>query len=235
MSGPRVSAGRSGPFAGVQLDYGTETPAALAAARRRAIRFDPATDGTAVIYPNRDGDLINAMQDCFADEEVAAHLANCHPGKRRKLAAVFARLRERDLAGWDRATPAQRAITWGDCWTHHFPETGVTGYGYVLPLAAIMDGEFAALCRPPAHSGRPALTVEQATPRVQQVVDHIKENHARGWRSGPGFSVLEPGGEDGYSHVCTLSPCSRQEFRAAAAMNGWHRALDLVPALDGGR
>lgn len=200
------------PLFGFDLDYGDAPPSP--AAVRDGRRFRPATDGTVTMYPRQDGRVVQVIQDCFADAEVAAHLANCAPGKpRRQLAAIFTRLRDRDLRALAAATPEQLAIGWGDCWRYDNPQSGLTCWGYVQPLLELMDAELASC----AAKGIPR---DRAEREVQAVVDAIKENYGRGWRSGPGYSVVEPAGEHGYSHVCCLAPASRADFDAARA-RGW--------------
>lgn len=164
-----------------------------------------------VTYTAAAGDLMMAMQDCFADAEVTGHLANCHPAGRRALAARFAELRDRDTAALARAAPAQLAIGWGDCWRWDGP--GLTCYGYVETLLDVIDGELAACAR---HQ----IPRDLALADTQRTVGYIVENYARGWRHGRGYSVIEPEGEPGYSHVSVLAPVSRAQFAAAAA-RGW--------------
>jgi hypothetical protein len=164
-----------------------------------------------VTYTTAAGDLMMTMQDCFADGEVAGHLALCAPAGRRRLAAEFAALRDRDDAALARATPVQLAISWGCCWVWRGP--GLTCYGYVETLTDVIDGELAA-CE------RAGMTRDAGLAAAQRTVGYITENHRRGWRHGRGYSVLEPGGESGYSHVSVLEPVTREQFAAAAA-RGW--------------
>lgn len=182
-----------------------EAPAKL------ATRLPP---GDVIMYQRRgDREWVHAIQDCFADAEVASHLADCIPGQSRELAARFARLRQRDLDLLALATPEQLAIGWGDHWTWTSPSSGLACWGWVEPLATMMAQEFEACAR---HG----IPQAQAEPEVQARADAIKENYGRGWRSGRGWSVVEPDGEYGYSHVALLTPCTRAEFAAAAA-RGW--------------
>jgi hypothetical protein len=164
-----------------------------------------------ITYTAATGDLMMAMQECFADGEVAGHLALCRPDGRRALAAQFAELRARDTAAFARATPVQLAISWGDCWVWHGP--GLTCWGYIETLTDVIGAELAACER----AGMPG---DEAMAATQRTVGYITENYARGWRHGRGYSVIEPAGEPGYCHVSVLEPVTREQFAAAAA-RGW--------------
>lgn len=192
------------PIAGFWIG---EPPQPGDAPAKLAARLPP---GDVIMYQRRgDREWVHAIQDCFSDAEVAAHLADVIPAQGRELAARFTRLRRRDLAYLARATPEQLAIGWGDHWTCTTP-TGLTCWGRVEPLGEMMEQELAATLK----AGVPP---DQAGAEVQARVEAIKENYTRGWRSGRGWSVVEPDGEHGYVHVAILTPCTAAEFEGARA------------------
>jgi hypothetical protein len=209
------------PFPGISLTPMLAPPGSAPAAPHRVRVADVQEAQTAaeavrdlpglVAYPDLDGGMVWAVQDCFADREVAAHLSACQPGRFRKLlAAKFARLRERDLdylarteaeAPWKLDPVA--GIGWGDCWRWDGPD--LTCFGYVQPLLDVIAGE--------ARCGA-------GDDEIQYVIGAIRENYSRGWRSGVGYSLVELEGETGYSHVWQLTKIAAAEF-AAARSRGW--------------
>ena len=192
------------PIAGLWLGG---PPAPGEAPPKLAPRLPP---GDLIMYQRQaDRQWVHAIQDCFADAEAAAHVASAVPAHRRELTARFARLRERDMTLLALATPAQLAIGWGDHWTCT-TQDGLTCWGRVEPLGEMMTAEIAASVR----LGVPHADIET---EMQARVEAIKENYARGWRSGRGWSVVEPDGEVGYVHVAILTPCTPAEFAAARA------------------
>jgi hypothetical protein len=169
--------------------------------------------GDMIMYQRQaDREWVMAVQETFADAEVTAHLDAAIPAHRAELKAKFARLRERDLAYLAAATPAQLAIGWGDAW-YWRSQAGLSCWGQVQYMGEMIRQDLDACAKL-------GLSRADAKRETAARAAAIRENYGRGWRSGRGFSVIEPDGEMGYAHVATLTPCSQAEFKAARA-RGW--------------
>jgi hypothetical protein len=190
----------------------------------RRPRTEQMPPGDVIMYQRADdGEWCHCIQDCFADAEIASVLAQAVPQHRRELTRRFTRRRDRELAMLAAATPRQLALTWGDFWRWE-GMGGLTCYGWIQPLGSMMTEEYAACIK----LGVPAA---DAWAEVQHRVDNIRENYTRGWRAGVGWSVVEPGGETGYSHVSLLTPISAAAF-ATARGRGWRPdAVDMAESL----
>lgn len=121
-------------------------------------------------------------------------------------------LEEQEAAGNARMSPIQRKITFGDYWVRFLDVAGrVVIFSYVMPLAEIWDEEV----RLGASEGE-----------ANAVVKATEESHARGYVFGNCFSIVEPTGELGSTHLCNVWPCSEQLYREAR-MVGWR--VDELP------
>jgi hypothetical protein len=163
-----------------------------------------------------------------ADERALLQRASrqSRPTLRRTLTAM--RAEEERLSGL--ATPAQRAITWGDCYRRDWPGGGpldaraAVCYGYVIPLFEFMTAELAAL-----RNAEPFLAAGQAEAEVQAVVDKIRRGVTRGWWHVRAWSVNEPAGEVGDEHMANMTPVSRAEFEQARSRR-WQPPRELAGA-----
>lgn len=110
-----------------------------------------------------------------------------------------------------RTTPKQAAITYGDYWMRFWD----TGYGEVLLIFGYIT-PFEEMMQTERDLG--ADDEELAYER-----DMMKANYERGFRFGRAFSVVEPDGELGETHVSAMIPITKEEFDEA-------RAVRWIPA-----
>jgi hypothetical protein len=115
---------------------------------------------TVLFIRDKTGGLINSSYEWYEPEDERKLLAAVRPKDAGRLRRTFRQLREREARLNAQATPAQRAIGWGDHWVHFFDGTnsddseGVYGgtpltpaatiYGRVLPLLDYISSEWAA-------------------------------------------------------------------------------------------
>ena len=97
-------------------------------------------------------------------------------------------------------TEAQRAITYGDCWCAPFDQGGYLRFGVIAPGLS-----------PSAPVSRSSAS--RAAKR--------KDEHRRGYRFSCAYSVIEPKGQWGSTHVSTMvAKLSRAQFEQVRAA-GW--------------
>jgi len=134
------------------------------------------------------------------------------PKVREAIQQIRGRERRYQLA----ATAEQQAIGWGDCFRYTWKPDGrhilagslaegVTIYGQVMTRAEVRHSELAAGA---SHD------------EAQAALRRIMHAYGRGWRHGRCYSVIEPDGESGDTHVAVMTPITAGEFEAARAA-GW--------------
>lgn len=183
-----------------------------------------------ITFIDIDGGLVAADMTWLepADERALLQRASrqSRPTLRRTLTAM--RAEEERLAS--QATPAQQAITWGDCYRRDWPGGGpldarpAVCYGYVIPLFEFITAELAALGR-----AEPFLTAGEAEAQVQATVSKIRRGVARGWWHVRAWSVNEPAGEVGDEHMANMTPVSRAEFELVCSRR-WQPPRELAGA-----
>lgn len=110
-------------------------------------------------------------------------------------------------------TPEQAAIGYDDCWLRVVPEYDKLWiFGWVWPL------EYCA-------ASSASLTTDLH--EIAEETAMIEDAHARHYRFGEAYSVIEPRGEIGSTHVVSMTPLPVEMFDQARA-HGW----DIQAILD---
>lgn len=116
-----------------------------------------------------------------------------------------------------RTTPKQSAITYGDYWMR-FWDTGygetLLIFGHITPFEEMMQTE----------RDLGADDEELAYER-----DMMKTSYERGFRFGRAFSVVEPDGELGETHVSDMIPLSKEEFDEARLLRWIPEEVKKLP------
>lgn len=102
--------------------------------------------------------------------------------------------------------PAQRAITYGDYWCYPNSMYDVVIFGRVWT-----EGE--------AYEGEDLDTIRT-----------LKNSHERGYRFGIAYSVIEPDGEIGSTHIANMIPISKELFDEAKRLE-WKCTAELLSKL----
>lgn len=110
---------------------------------------------------------------------------------------AFAEMAANEQRANAEASPAQNAITYGDYWMRPYAEMGE----FVLIFGRV-------------HTREEVAAVEE--PETMAVLDNA---FARGYRFGQAWSVWEPRGELGDTHVSVMCPISQELFEAARAQD----------------
>lgn len=97
----------------------------------------------------------------------------------------------------------QRSIGYGDYWCRPVPEYGVFVFGYVWPQDKAEKGE------------------------ARSTVTSLRDSFERGYRFGDAYSVMEPEGELGTTHVANMWPISEEDFIENKAHN-WQPTIEFV-------
>lgn len=121
---------------------------------------------------------------------------------------AFARLREQEAEANKRTSPEQAAITYGDHFVRLWDTWGsgvLTIYGYIPTKEQISADEKSL----GASDGELAARLTQ-----------LDASYAHGRRYSWCYSVAEPDGEPGFTHVSTMTKISGEEFETAKA-RGW--------------
>jgi hypothetical protein len=111
--------------------------------------------------------------------------------------------------------PCQQQITWGDYWMRPYDDLLI--FGYINTREENIAGEVKA--------GADMAELEYTTRTLDSA-------HARGYRFGTAYSVIEPRGELGSTHVADMCPISKELFETAREQ-GWQLTRDqYVAAVD---
>jgi hypothetical protein len=102
-----------------------------------------------------------------------------------------------------RATPEQTAITYGDYWMRAWEDILIFGYIYTKEEFRAAEVELGAS--------------EEELEWERKVYDNSYNN---GFRFGRAYSVLEPNGELGDTHVSDMTKITKEEFESARSL-GW--------------
>lgn len=98
--------------------------------------------------------------------------------------------------------PRQQDIDWGTYWVRLAPDLGLAVFGYVNTDAEI-----------------------RALGEDRETMVMLRDAHARGYRYGKAYSVLEPEGEWGSTHIANAWPITRAQFMQAK-MAHWNPQPD---------
>lgn len=110
-----------------------------------------------------------------------------------------------------RATPEQNAITYGDYWMRNW-DSGyeiIQIFGYIMTRPEIYNS--------PAYDDVPIEEIEWE-------MKSAEENYNNGYRFGRAYSIVEPKGELGDTHVSEMTKITKEQFELAKE-NNW--CLDL--------
>ena len=115
---------------------------------------------------------------------------------------MFAAIRRNVESAKSAATPEQNAITYGDHWVRSYEDFLIFGYIYTKEE---MDAAETAL-----GASQEELEYEH------RVYDR---SYRDGFRFGKAYSIVEPDGELGDTHVCEMVRITTEEFNAAKSLN----------------
>jgi len=123
---------------------------------------------------------------------------------------MFAWMRSQEEAANTRVTPDQAEIGYGAYWMR--PYEDIVIFGYV-----------------PTQTEREAS--ERALGADDEEIEYQREtladSHARGYRYGKAYSVIEPEGEWGSTHISTMIQITQEQFTQAKAAkwDAWQMML----------
>ena len=124
------------------------------------------------------------------------------------MEAMWEFMREQERLANENTADWQRAIGYGDYWMRMYEEILIFGYVNTLDELDAIERE---------------LGVEDDELAFERSM--ISNAHERGYRYGKAYSVVEPDGEWGSTHVSTMIPISREMFEAAREC-GWTHLAD---------
>ena len=116
---------------------------------------------------------------------------------------MLAFMRESERQANARTTPAQRNIGYGSYWVRSWQ--GVMIFGYVPSMDEIMDQE---------------RDLGASDAEIRWEVESLENAYERGYRYGKCYSVIEPLGEWGSTHVSAMIEIPKEIFEAAQEA-GW--------------
>lgn len=122
-------------------------------------------------------------------------------------------MRRQEQAANERLTPEQRSIGWGDYWVRLDHDFEIWGEVWTEEYCLKSEIEAGATRAEAKYS-----------------MTAIKDAHERGYRFGMAWSVVEPRGEIGSTHVANMMPCSEALFEAARTCE-WDLKLNEFHAL----
>ena len=115
-------------------------------------------------------------------------------------------------AAKNRATPKQNAITYGDYWMRSWEDFLIFGYIYTREE---MDSE-----------ERRLGASEEEIEWEHQTYD---DSYNNGFRFGRAYSVIEPEGELGDTHVCDMIPITKEEFEQSKDLHWIPEKISELP------
>jgi hypothetical protein len=111
--------------------------------------------------------------------------------------------------------PSQQSITWGSYWMRPYEDFLI--FGYVYTREENIAGEVKA-----------GSSMEE----LEYTTRTLDSSHDRGYRFGMAYSIIEPRGELGSTHIANMCPIDREVFLTAQAQ-GWKLTRDqYIAALD---
>lgn len=131
------------------------------------------------------------------------------------LEEMQAAMREREDAANARLTPEQKEVDWGDCWVQAGDDMLI--FGRCMTRDEVRTSE--------QECGAPPDEVEWSCASID-------EAHGRGYRYGQAWSVLEPDGEYGSTHIASMLGRITQEDLDYARELGWSSDRIVVAAAD---
>ena len=114
-------------------------------------------------------------------------------------------IREAEDAANERVKPYQQDIVWGSHWVAGYVDLELVVFGEVMTLEVMEKAEREA----GADDEEWAFTKETTL-----------DSYARGYRFGYCYSVVEPEGELGSTHISQMVPISKTQFEQARE-SGW--------------
>jgi hypothetical protein len=114
-------------------------------------------------------------------------------------------MRKAEDAANARVRPLQQDVVWGTHWAAHYPDMELIVFGYVPTLEELEKIE----------RGHGADDEEWEFEKATTL-----DSYARGYRFGKAYSVIEPEGEWGSTHISVMLPISKEQFEAARE-RGW--------------
>jgi hypothetical protein len=110
-----------------------------------------------------------------------------------------------------RATPEQNAITYGDYWMRAWEDFLI--FGYIDHPEALRAS---------------TLELGASEDEIEYEERVLKESYDNGFRFGKAYSVIEPDGELGDTHVSDMIKITKGQFEAAKALNwSWAEIADF--------
>lgn len=137
--------------------------------------------------------------------------------------AMFQAIRDGVEQAKAAATPRQNAITYGDHWMRVASIYGdrLLIAGRISTLEELAESAERFIQRDIADG----VPEEETRAEAKAEADALLESYAEGFRFGYAYSAVEPDGELGDTHVCSMIPISAENF---AAIKEAHYDLDAV-------
>lgn len=117
----------------------------------------------------------------------------------------FEKQRKAEKAAIANIKDFQKAITYGDYWMRYIPEYELMIFGYIIPPEELYSS--------PAYASKEAQADIPYEKKMEQSA------YERGYRFGRAYSVAEPDGELGSTHISTMAPLTKEEFETAKSVN----------------
>lgn len=116
------------------------------------------------------------------------------------VAEAYAHMRLMEEQANERVVEEQRQITWGSHFLRVLYTSPVVIFGHVWPEDDILLGE-----------QRAGASLEEAETTLRT----LRASHERGYRFGRCYSIVEPEGELGDTHISDCWPITEEEFLQA--------------------
>lgn len=117
---------------------------------------------------------------------------------------MFADMRRAEEVAIANILPFQREIVYGSYWMRYWPQGDLLIFGYVYTLEENWDSCINA------GGDKEECAYER---------DHELDSYSRGYRFGRAYSVVEPTGELGSTHISEMIPITKEQFEEAKALN----------------
>jgi hypothetical protein len=116
---------------------------------------------------------------------------------------MFTWMRQQEQAANDRVTPDQAEISYGDHWMRPYEDIVIFGYVPTPDEQAASERELGA-----------------DDEEIEYEREMLADTYARGYRYGKCYSVVEPEGEWGSTHISTMVKITKEQFEEAKEA-GW--------------
>lgn len=127
------------------------------------------------------------------------------------ITEAFAQMRAMEEEANARVVPRQRQIDWGSYFIRPQESLGLIVFAYCETEEEIVAGE-----------RRYGASLDEAS----RTLETLQDSHERGYRYGRHYSLIEPEGELGSTHIVKCWPITEEQFHQAKEL-GWDARLIL--------